>query len=112
MIGCAAEISASEIRVLLVGVHLAAMSEAMAFCEVLGIDTELMYDIVLNTAGASKVLERYFQQMKEKSWVVGGMQEVEGIRDRLVSLAASFWIRTICVVLWARANSLCVCACV
>ena len=50
-----------------------------------------MYD-VLNAAGAGKVFERYFRQMKEQSWVVRGMQEVEGIRDRLASLAASFWI--------------------
>lgn len=46
-------LSASVMRDLLVGVHLAAMSEAMAFCEVLGIDTELTYDIVLNAAGAT-----------------------------------------------------------
>ena len=95
--GCAAGISASGIRDLLGGVHLAAMSEAMAFCEVLGVDTELVYDIVLYAAGAGKVFERYFRRMKEKSWVVRGMQEVEGIRDRLVSLAASFWMCTICV---------------
>lgn len=37
------------------------------------------------------------------------MQEVEGIRDRLASLAASFWISIAQAVLWARANSLCVC---
>ena len=85
-------ISASEIQDLLVGVHLAAMSEAMAFCEVLGIDTDLMHDIVRNAAGASRVFERYFRQMKENSWVVRGMKEVEEIRDRLVSLSASFII--------------------
>lgn len=49
--------------------------------------------------------------MKEKSWVVGGMQEVEGIRDRLVSLAASFWIlHNLCC--GHEFNSLCVCVCV
>ena len=89
-------ISTSEIRDLLVGVHLAAMSEAMAFCEVLGIDTELMYDIVLNAAGASKVFERYYRQMKGNSWVVRGTPEVEGIRYRLVSLSASFIVWTTC----------------
>lgn len=56
---------------------------------------------------ASKGLERYFRRMMETSWVVRGMQEVEGIRDRLVSLAASFWIlHNLC-----RGHGLILCVC-
>ncbi len=86
--GGGAGISAVEIRDLLVGVHLAVMSEAMAFCEVLGIDTELMRDIVSNAAGASRVFEKYFREMKEHGWVVKGVGGAEEIRDRLVSAHA------------------------
>lgn len=90
--GCAGRvpgITASEIQDLLVGVQLAVMSEAMAFCEILGIDTELMYDIVSNAAGASRGFQKKFRDMKENRWVVKGVQGGEGIRDRLVSFAAS-----------------------
>lgn len=90
-----AGISVSEIRDLLVGVHLAVMSEAMAFCERLGIDTELMHDIVSNAAGASRVFETRFRNMKKLGWRVKGLQGVEEIRDRLVSVAASLMVRSI-----------------
>ncbi len=83
-------VEVGEIRDLLVGVHLAVVSEAMAFCERLGIDTELMFDIVSNAAGASRVFERYFGDMKGKGWGVKGVPGVEEIRDRLVSMRSFF----------------------
>lgn len=100
-------ITTSEIQDLLVGVHLAVMSEAMAFCEILGLDTELIYDIVSNAAGASRVFEKYFRDMKENRWTVNGVQGIEGIRDRLVSFAA-FYLSTftICVMGTISANTL------
>ncbi|CAF9943762.1 MAG: hypothetical protein ALECFALPRED_001205, partial [Alectoria fallacina] len=81
--GPASMISVDEIKDLMVGVHLATMSEAMAFCEKLGIDADLMYDIVANAAGASRVFEKYFRGMREKGWGLKGVEGVEGIRDRL-----------------------------
>ena len=96
--GTGARITASEIQDLLIGVHLAVMSEAMAFCEVLGIETDLMYDIVSNAAGASRVFEKNFRDMKENRWMVNGVQGAEGIRDRLVSFAASILTFTICIM--------------
>ncbi|CAD6592027.1 MAG: hypothetical protein ASARMPREDX12_005576, partial [Alectoria sarmentosa] len=78
--GPASMISVDEIKDLMVGVHLAAMSEAMAFCERLGIDVDLMYDVVTNAAGASRVFEKYFRGIKEGGW---GLKGVEDIRDRL-----------------------------
>lgn len=83
-------VCADDIRDLMVGVHLAAMSEAMAFCETLGIDTELMYDIVSNAAGASEVFEKYFRQMSKTGWGLKGVEGVEEIRTRLVSSFFSF----------------------
>ena len=83
-------IDAGDVTDLMIGVHLAAMSEAMGFCERLGIDAELMYDIVSNAAGASKVFEKYFTEMKKTDWVLKGIQGAEEIRERLVS-AVSFY---------------------
>ncbi len=91
-----AGVSVGEIRDLLVGVHLAVVSEVMAFCERLGVDVELMFDIVSNAAGASRVFERYFGDMKGRGWGVKGVPGVEEIRDRLVSMRSFFWTDCCC----------------
>lgn len=83
--GQASMMAVDDIRDLMVAVHLAAMSEAMAFCERLGIDAELMYDIVSNAAGASRVFVKYFRGLKEGKWGLKGVDGVEGVRERLVS---------------------------
>lgn len=85
---CVSMVSVDEIRDLMVGVHLAAMSEAMAFCERLGIDAGLMYDIVSNAAGASRVFEKYFHGLKEAGWGLKGSEGVEAVRDRLSNAVA------------------------
>ena len=82
-------ISLFDIQDLMVGVHLATMSEAMAFCEKLEIDAELMYDIVSNAAGASKVYGKYFGEMKKAGWGLKGMRGIDGIRQRFVSAVSS-----------------------
>ncbi|KAL8949771.1 MAG: hypothetical protein Q9222_004150 [Ikaeria aurantiellina] len=71
------------IQDLLVGVHLASITEAMSFCEHLGVDTDLMYDIVSNAAGSTKVFEKYFERIKHNGWKLRGIAEVERIRERL-----------------------------
>lgn len=83
--GTGVGIGVADVEDLLVGVHLAVMSEAMAFCGVLGIGADLMFDIVRNAAGASKVFEKYFREMKNGGWGLKGVEGVEGIRERLVS---------------------------
>ena len=88
--GVGSGISVSEIRDLLVGVHLAVLSEAMGFCEVLGIDPSLMFDIVSNAAGASMVFERYFGHLKENGWGLKGVKGIGEVRDRLVSFSTYF----------------------
>ena len=80
-------VSAVDIKNLMVGVHLAAMSEAMSFCEVLGIDTTLMFDIVSNAAGASTVFLKYFEPMQQGKWSLKSIPGIKSIRDNLVSLA-------------------------
>ena len=81
--------SVADIQDLMIGVHLATMSEAMAFCERLGIDADLMYDIVINAAGASKVYEKYFAEMKKAGWGLKGVRGINEIRQRLVSAVSS-----------------------
>ncbi|KAL8848194.1 MAG: hypothetical protein Q9221_006763 [Calogaya cf. arnoldii] len=71
------------IRDLMLGVHTASITEAMSFCEYLGIDIGLMYDIVSNAAGNSQVFKEYFTRMREKGWGIAGLDDAEGIKERL-----------------------------
>ena len=80
------KISVNDIKNLMIAVHLAAASEAMAFCEHLGIASDLMYDIVLNAAGASAVFERYYGDLKKANWSLKGVPEAQAIRKALVSI--------------------------
>ncbi|KAL8684385.1 MAG: hypothetical protein Q9218_008314, partial [Villophora microphyllina] len=70
---------------LMIGVHLAAVAEAMSFCERLGIDTDLMFDIVSNAAGASRMFVKAFGAMQKGGWKLGSAPDAEGVRGRLVS---------------------------
>ncbi|KAI4244268.1 MAG: hypothetical protein LQ352_006854, partial [Teloschistes flavicans] len=56
------------IRDLMLAVHLAAASEAMAFCTRLAVDAELMYDIVAHAAGASRAFVDAFEAMRDGGW--------------------------------------------
>lgn len=78
-------VSVEDIKDLMVGVHLVGMAEAMGFCKHLGIDAELMFDIVANAAGATAVFAKYFEDMRRGNWSLRSVPGVEGIRDRMVS---------------------------
>ena len=71
---------------LMVGVHLAGVSEAMRFCEQLKIDTDLMFDIVSNAAGASKIFLKTFDSLRRGRWSLKAVPGAENIRDNMVSI--------------------------
>ncbi|KAL8782377.1 MAG: hypothetical protein Q9213_005418 [Squamulea squamosa] len=76
-------VSWETIRDIMIGVHVAAITEAMGFCEHIGIDVALMYDVVNNAAGNSRMLESCFRGLKKQGWRVWGLEESNGIVDRL-----------------------------
>lgn len=78
-------VSVSDIKDLMVGVHLAVSAEAMSFCERLGVVNDLMYDIVNNAAGASNVLTKAYAPMGRRGWSLKSVPDANQIRDRLVS---------------------------
>jgi hypothetical protein len=78
-------ITVETIKDLMVGVHLAAVAEAMKFSEHLGLDTDLVYDIVSNAAGASAAFLMGFEEMRKGGWSLKAVTGVDKIRDRLVS---------------------------
>ena len=78
-------ITIETIKDLMVGVHLAAVAEAMKFSDHLGLDTDLVYDIVSNAAGASAAFMMGFKEMRKGAWSLKAVTGVDGIRDRLVS---------------------------
>ena len=78
-------ISASEIGDLMIGVHTAALAEAMSFCDRLGIDSTLMHDIVAQAAGTSKAFVKVFKQMQATKWSLIACPEVDDAMRRAVS---------------------------
>lgn len=85
----ASAITINDIRSLMVGVHLAAISEAMSFCELLSIDVDLMFDIISNAAGVSDVFLNSFADMRRGAWSLKAVQGIDQIKNLLVSAAAS-----------------------
>lgn len=78
-----------DIEHLLIGVHVAVISEAMSFCETLGIDTDIMFDIVSNAAGSSFMFNHSFKDMQKKNWSLKGVPHAAMVRDRLVSMTST-----------------------
>ncbi|KAL9578908.1 MAG: hypothetical protein Q9203_006924, partial [Teloschistes exilis] len=76
-------VTIETIRDLLIGVHLAVVAEAMSFCDRLGIDADLMYDIVANAAGASNAFVSSFEALRKGGWALKAAPDAEGVRDRL-----------------------------
>ncbi|KAL8808274.1 MAG: hypothetical protein Q9200_004341, partial [Gallowayella weberi] len=71
------------IRDIMLGVHIVSVTEAMSFCEHLGIDAALMYDIVSHAAGTSQGFEGAFNGMKKKKWGIKGIEWGAEVGDRL-----------------------------
>ncbi|KAL8945793.1 MAG: hypothetical protein Q9183_008005 [Haloplaca sp. 2 TL-2023] len=77
-------ITHKTIEDLMIGVHLVAVAEAMSFCDHVGIDSMLMYDIVSNAAGASKMFVNAFDSLTKAKWSLKAAPDAVAIRDRLV----------------------------
>ena len=75
-----------DIEHLLIGVHVAVISEAMSFCEKLRIDTDIVFDIVSNAAGSSVMFTRSFKDMQKHNWSLAGVPHAKMVRDQLVSV--------------------------
>ena len=78
-------LSIDNIKDLMIGVHLAAVCEAMRFCRHLEIDTDLIFDIVSNAAGASAVFVKHFREMQKQNFALRDVSDADGIKERLVS---------------------------
>ena len=81
----ASSITIGDIETLMTGVHLAAVSEAMSFCERLSIDVDLMFDIVSNAAGSSNIFLEAFADMRNGAWSLSAVKGIDQLRRRFVS---------------------------
>ena len=80
----------SGIEQLLIAVHFAVISEAMSFCEKLGIDTNIMFDIVSNAAGSSTVFHKStFEAMQKENWSLAAISNADSTQDILVNRLVS-----------------------
>jgi 3-hydroxyisobutyrate dehydrogenase len=79
------QISNDTVVDLLVGIHLAASVEGMAFCKHLGgIDRKLMYEIISKAAGWNAAFTKYIPAMLEKdSWSLADCPGAEEVGRKL-----------------------------
>ena len=68
------------------GVHLALASEAMAFTEAVGLDTQVMYDIISQAAGSNTMFVRYVPKMVKPAWSLREVGDARCVGQKLVSL--------------------------
>lgn len=81
-----AGITAETIVDLLRGLHLASTRECLAFAAFVGMDLELLVDIINRGAGGSKIFEATSQSIIQgKNVTMAGVEGVEEIRQRLES---------------------------
>ena len=78
-----------HIEHLLIGVHAAVISEAMSFCGLLGINSDIMFDIVSNAAGSSAVFTRSFKSMQQRGFQLTGVPDAELVIMQLVSMIST-----------------------
>lgn len=78
------QVSKDTVVDLLAGIHLAASVEAMAFCQALGMDRKVMYDIIANAAGWCGMFVKCIPGMLEKDrWTLADCPQAEEIAQRL-----------------------------
>ncbi|TKA31401.1 hypothetical protein B0A50_02247 [Salinomyces thailandicus] len=79
------QISKDTVNDLLCGIHLAASVESMAFCKHLGgIDSKLMYEIIVKAAGWNRMFEKYIGKMLEKdSWSLADCPGADEVGKKL-----------------------------
>lgn len=78
------EVSKETIADLISGTHLAASVEAMAFCQALGQDRKLMYEIISKAAGSSAMFTKCIQPMLEgDSWDLADCSEAVEVGKKL-----------------------------
>jgi 3-hydroxyisobutyrate dehydrogenase len=79
-------ISIQDVIDLFAGSHLATAVEAMGFTEAVGLDTDVMYDIISKAAGANTQFIDCVPKMKKPTWTLKGVLTAKEISDRLVRL--------------------------
>ena len=68
------------------GSHLAASVEAMGFTEAVGLDTDVLYDIVSKGAGANTQFVNEVPKMKKPTWSLKDVPIAKDMEKRLVSV--------------------------
>ena len=84
--GCSekGEITVETVADVMAGVHLASTRECLAFANFVGMDLELLMDIVKRGAGASEMFEAVTRRMiKDGKMALVGVNNVKVIRDKL-----------------------------
>jgi hypothetical protein len=74
----------------------------MKFSDHLGLDADLVFNIVAHASGASAAFLMGFEQMRREYWSLKAIFGVDGIRDRLVSIYELYLGYQDKLMLWAQ----------
>lgn len=90
------DITIQDIVDIFVGGHLAAAAEAMGLAEASGINTDVMYNIISNAAGANSQFIDHVPKMTKPTWSLRDVPEAKGVSIKLVSSPSTRRILMIC----------------
>ncbi|CAM1501032.1 Fc.00g101940.m01.CDS01 [Cosmosporella sp. VM-42] len=76
-------ISVQDIIDIFSGGHLAAATEGMGFTEAVGLDTDVMYDIISQAAGSNTQFVDQVPKMKKPTWSLRDLPAAKSICERL-----------------------------
>ena len=80
-------ITTQDIIDIFIAVHLAASAEALGFTEAVGLNTNVIYDIISKAAGSNVQFVDFVPQMKKPTWSLG---DVENAKDKALKLVSHF----------------------
>lgn len=84
------DITVQDVIDVFTGGHLAASAEALGFTEAVGLDTDVMYDIISKAAASNVQFMENAPKMKKPTWSLKDVDTASDVGRRLVSRAFSF----------------------
>lgn len=92
-------ITIQDIIDIFIGVHLAVSAEALGFTEAIGLNTDVIYDIISKAAGSNVQFVEFVPHMKKPTW---SLNDVESAKNTALRLVSSFsqYLGSLLIYFW------------